>query len=82
MEKSTTLQNSPYKVKVEKDKIYFWCSCGLSKKQPFCDSSHKKLGKYNPVKYLAKSDKVVFFCGCKLTKHSPFCDNSHINIKS
>ena len=39
-------QNGPYKAKVEKDKTYFWCSCGLSKKQPFCDGSHKKDGKY------------------------------------
>jgi len=37
----TSPQNSPYKVKVEKGKTYSWCSCGLSKKQPFCDSSHR-----------------------------------------
>jgi len=42
MEKPTTPQKGPYKVKVEKDKIYFWCACGLSLKQPFCDGSHKK----------------------------------------
>ena len=69
-------QNVPYKVKVEKDKTYFWCSCGLSKKQPFCDSSHK-VGDFKPVKYLAKSNKIAWFCGCKRTKHQPFCDGSH-----
>ena len=70
-------QNSPYKAKVEKDKTYSWCSCGLSKKQPFCDSSHNKDKYFKPFKYLAKSDKEVWFCGCRRTKHQPFCDGSH-----
>ena len=43
MKKPTISQNNPYKVKVEKGKIYFWCVCGLSQKQPFCDGSHSKL---------------------------------------
>ena len=72
-----TPQKSPYKVKVEKNKTYFWCVCGLSQKQPFCDGSHKKDGVFKSLKYLAKSDEVVFFCGCKTTKHPPFCDGSH-----
>ena len=72
-----TSQKSPYKVKVEKNKTYFWCVCGLSQKQPFCDGSHKKDGVFKSLKYLAKSDEVVFFCGCKTTKHPPFCDGSH-----
>ena len=52
-------QNGPYKAKVEKDKTYFWCSCGLSKKQPFCDNSHNKEVHFKPIKYVAKSDKEV-----------------------
>ena len=44
MENSSTPQKSPYKVKVEKGKTYFWCACGISQKQPFCDGSHKKEG--------------------------------------
>ena len=43
MKNPTSPQNAPYKVKVEKDKTYSWCSCGLSKKHPFCDGSHSKL---------------------------------------
>jgi len=78
MEKPTSSQNGPYKVKVEEDKTYFWCACGLSLEQPFCDSSHKKEGKFKPAKYIAKTNKEIFFCGCKLTKHPPFCDNSHL----
>ena len=77
MEKLTTIQNSPFKVMVEKYKTYFWCSCGLSNKQPFCDGSHKKDQKYKPVKYIAEEKKEVFFCGCKKTQHQPFCDGSH-----
>jgi len=80
MKKPIISQKAPYKVRVEKGKSYFWCSCGLSKKQPFCDSSHNKEGIFEPVKYTASSDKMVFFCGCKLTKHLPFCDNSHLKI--
>jgi len=80
MEKPECPQKGPYKIKVEKGKTYFWCSCGLSKKQPFCDGSHKKAGNFKSVKYLASSDKEVFFCGCKATKHQPYCDNSHIRL--
>ena len=78
MENSVTPQKAPYKVKVENEKTYFWCSCGMSKKQPFCDNSHVHIKgeKFKPVKYTATNDKVVFFCGCKLTKHPPYCDGS------
>ena len=80
MQNPITPQKSTYKVKVEKDKTYFWCSCGESQKQPFCDGSHRREGNFKSVKYLAKSDKVIFFCGCKLTKNPPFCDNSHLKL--
>ena len=59
LKKTIKLQSEPYKVKVEKNKTYFWCSCGFSKKQAFCDSSHKKEGKFKPIKYLASFDKEV-----------------------
>ena len=80
MENPVTPQKVPYKIKVERDKIYFWCSCGLSQKQPFCDGSHKKEGKFKSVKYVASSEKVVFFCGCKKTKSVPYCDGSHAKL--
>ena len=79
MEKSIT-QQKPYKVKVDKGKTYFWCACSLSKKQPFCDSSHVRKGKLKPVKYLSEESKAVYFCGCKETKHPPFCDRSHSKL--
>tara|TARA_Y100000590_G_scaffold74283_1_gene81924 strand:+ start:760 stop:1002 length:243 start_codon:yes stop_codon:yes gene_type:complete len=77
MKKSLTFQKNPYKAKVEKGKTYFWCACGASNKQPFCDGSHKKGGKYKSYKYVADENDEIYFCGCKLTKHPPFCDGSH-----
>ena len=80
MEKSALPQKSPYKVKVEKGKIYFWCACGLSKKQPFCDGTHKKEGKFKSLKYLSDKTEDIFFCGCKLSQNSPVCDGSHSKL--
>ena len=77
MDEPNIPQKGPYKVKVEKDKIYSWCACGLSQKQPFCDGSHRKEGKFKSLKYLATENKDVFFCGCKMSGHQPLCDGSH-----
>ena len=77
MENSNTFQKKPYKIKVEKGKTYFWCACGLSNKQPFCDGSHKKEARFKSLKYLADEDKELFFCGCKMTGNPPFCDGTH-----
>tara|TARA_Y100000590_G_scaffold400259_1_gene484197 strand:- start:772 stop:1014 length:243 start_codon:yes stop_codon:yes gene_type:complete len=80
MEKPMSPQKGPYKFKVKKGKIYPWCSCGLSQKQPLCDNSHKKYENFVPLKYIANEDKEVFFCGCKVTKEPPFCDGSHSKL--
>jgi len=77
MNKPATPQKNPYKVKVEKGKTYFWCACGLSQKQPFCDGSHKKERKFESVKYIAGESEELYFCGCKMTGRTPFCDGSH-----
>ena len=63
-------------VEVEKNKSYFWCSCGLSSKQPFCDGSHKNT-EFSPVKFIADETKKMFFCTCKQTNNQPSCDGSH-----
>ena len=68
--------DSPFGVEVEEGKSYFWCACGRSANQPFCDGSHKGSG-INPVKYTAQASKKVFFCGCKQTANAPMCDGSH-----
>lgn len=69
-------QKAPYPVEVIAGKPYFWCACGQSKNQPFCDGSHKG-GSFNPVKFTAEETKKVWLCGCKQTKNQPFCDGSH-----
>ncbi|WP_415404175.1 CDGSH iron-sulfur domain-containing protein [Tateyamaria sp. SN3-11] len=69
-------QKAPYPVDVEAGKTYFWCSCGQSANQPFCDGSHKETD-FNPVKFTAEADKKVFFCGCKASDKAPLCDGSH-----
>lgn len=66
----------PYAIEVESGKSYFWCACGKSSSQPFCDGSHKGTD-FTPVKYEATESKKVFFCGCKATKSQPMCDGSH-----
>ena len=68
--------DSAIAVEVEKNKSYFWCSCGLSSKQPFCDGSHKN-SEFSPVKFIADETKKMFFCTCKQTNNQPFCDGSH-----
>lgn len=69
-------QKAPYPVEVEAGKTYFWCSCGRSKRQPFCDGSHKGTG-FEPVKFVAEKSGTVFFCGCKHTRTPPLCDGTH-----
>jgi len=69
-------QKSPFGVSVTAGKDYWWCACGRSKKQPFCDGSHKETG-HEPVRYTAKETATVWFCGCKSTKSVPLCDGTH-----
>jgi len=72
-------QKSPYLVEVEAGKSYFWCSCGRSEKQPFCDGSHKETT-FTPLKFEADKSKQLFFCGCKQTGKQPFCDGAHSKL--
>ncbi|TDQ82399.1 iron-binding CDGSH zinc finger protein [Dongia mobilis] len=69
-------QKAPFKVEVEAGKTYFWCACGRSSKQPFCDGSHQGTG-LSPVKFQAGDAKTVFFCGCKNSAKQPLCDGTH-----
>jgi len=68
--------NSPFVVEVEEGKTYMWCSCGRSKKQPFCDGSHSGTD-FIPEIYKAEETKKISFCGCKKTDAAPICDGSH-----
>jgi CDGSH-type Zn-finger protein len=76
MNKPVRAAESPFAIDVEQGKSYFWCACGKSAKQPFCDGSHKDTA-FTPVKYEATESKTVYFCGCKETQAVPLCDGSH-----
>lgn len=69
-------QKAPYPVEVEEGRDYYWCACGRSNKQPFCDGSHKDTG-MTPVKFKAEKTGTVYFCGCKQSKKGPLCDGTH-----
>lgn len=56
---------------------YYWCQCGETKNNPFCDGSHNLEGKFKPVKFDLTEDKKVYLCSCKQTSSPPFCDGTH-----
>lgn len=73
-------QQTPYKVELEAGD-YWWCACGKSKDQPFCDGSHKG-SEIEPVKFTIAEKTTVWLCGCKRTQDPPFCDGTHKHIKN
>ena len=72
-------QKAPYGVDVEAGKTYYWCACGRSAKQPFCDGSHKGTG-LQPLAHKTEKAGKMWFCGCKATGSQPMCDGSHKNL--
>ena len=66
----------PIRVAVEAGKSYWWCACGKSQKQPFCDGSHKG-SEFSPLEYKAAAAGETAFCTCKRTANQPTCDGSH-----
>lgn len=60
---------------------YWWCVCGLSETQPFCDGSHKKEGVFSPLQFELTEAKRVAMCQCKHTQNQPFCDGQHSRLE-
>ena len=79
MTKGKIAADTPIGINVLEGNSYYWCTCGLSKKQPFCDGSHKGTT-FKPLLFKADQSKKVFFCTCKQTNDQPMCDGSH-NVK-
>ena len=82
--KALIARRAPFPIDVEAGKTYFYCTCGASKRQPFCDGSHKVFNKENdtnfaPSKYVADVSDTVYFCGCKQSD-GPLCDGSHASL--
>lgn len=67
---------APSKVTLEAGRDYWWCACGLSKSQPFCDGSHKGSG-LNPMKYSVEKAGDYWLCACKHSNKKPLCDGAH-----
>ena len=69
-------QKSPYAVDVKEGETYYWCACGRSKNQPYCDGSHRDT-EFQPVAFTAEKSQTVYLCGCKKTGNAPYCDGTH-----
>ncbi|MGC9338082.1 MAG: CDGSH iron-sulfur domain-containing protein [Bacteroidales bacterium] len=59
--------------------LYFWCACGRSKNQPFCDGSHSGTD-FQPMPVKIEEKQLVKWCSCKHTQTPPFCDHSHRDL--
>ncbi|MCZ6474357.1 MAG: CDGSH iron-sulfur domain-containing protein [SAR324 cluster bacterium] len=73
-----TPQKRPYIIDETPGKK-LWCQCGLSKKQPYCDGSHKGT-EFRPIIVDITESKTVLRCGCKQSGRNPYCDGTHSRI--
>jgi CDGSH-type Zn-finger protein len=76
MTNPTIAQKSPIAADLLAGKTYYWCSCGQSAAQPFCDGSHKG-SSFVPQPFTTDTSKTAYLCACKHSKTAPFCDGSH-----
>ncbi|MEI7775297.1 MAG: CDGSH iron-sulfur domain-containing protein [Verrucomicrobiota bacterium] len=72
-------QKAPFPVEVQAGKTYYWCSCGKSTNQPFCNGAHKG-SEFAPIPYTAEKDGTVYFCGCKHSAKGALCDGGHSKL--
>ncbi len=79
MSEPVVAQKGPFAVEIEAGKDYYWCACGRSAKQPFCDGSHR-VTEFAPKRFTAETSGQVYLCGCKRSKNAPFCDGSHRSL--
>ena len=79
MSKAIIANNKPASVTLEKGSDYYFCTCGKSASQPFCDGSHSG-SDFTPQKFTAEKDGEAWLCACKQSSNLPFCDGSHQSI--
>ena len=80
MSKPKITDRKPIKVELKKGEEQYWCACGLSNNQPYCDGSHRTTD-ISPVKFIAEDTGDAYLCMCKYTKNSPYCDGIHATLK-
>jgi len=78
-EKPIIAERSPSKAELKAGEKYFWCACGRSSSQPFCDGSHRGSG-ITPLALSVDEDTEAFLCRCKATANPPYCDGSHARL--
>jgi CDGSH-type Zn-finger protein len=79
MEKPTIAAKIPHVGEIKKGE-YYWCACGKSSKQPYCDATHKIEGHFKPLHFEITEDKTVALCMCKHSNNKPFCDGTHHTV--
>ena len=75
MNKPVIAQKAPKMLTLEAG-TYYWCACGLSQNQPFCDGSHK-VTEFKPLAFTLTEKKDVWLCQCKHSGNKTFCDGTH-----
>lgn len=78
MEKPVIAAKKPAVVNLEPG-VYFWCACGKSSNQPFCDGSHKGSG-IVPMLFKVEEKKTLYLCQCKQSGNKPYCDGTHTTL--
>ncbi len=79
MEKPVCVQKEPFAVDVEEGKTYYYCTCGKSETQPFCDGAHEG-SSFTPEAWTAEKSETTYFCGCRASANAPLCDGAHKDI--
>ena len=79
MEEPKIASKKSIPVEVEEGKKYFFCSCGSSQNQPFCDGAHSGT-EFNPIAFTAEKSGIAYFCQCKRSGKVPYCDGTHNSL--
>jgi CDGSH-type Zn-finger protein len=79
MTKPTVADNKPVGVELEKGKEYYFCTCGQSASQPYCDGAHQG-SSFAPKPFIADKTGTAYLCACKHTTNAPFCDGKHTTV--